>query len=202
MSGILDNFDAETLRRTVASLGPLAPVAYIVLFTLAPALFLPGLPITLVGGIVFGPFWGVVYSITGATAGASLAFLISRYVARDWIAAKLSGPRWHKLDQGVEKNGWKIVAFTRLVPLFPFNLLNYAFGLTPIRFLPYAVTSFVFMLPACVAFIVFSSSLMDLFKGDISPTFVIGILLIVLVSLIPVLVRKFRPAQETDLELS
>jgi uncharacterized membrane protein YdjX (TVP38/TMEM64 family) len=163
------------------------------LYTVAPVLFLPGLPITIAGGILFGPVWGVVYSITGATAGASAAFLISRYAARGWVEAKLAGPRWRELDRSVLKNGWKIVAFTRLIPLFPFNLLNYAFGLTSIRFLPYAVTSFVCMLPACIAFIVFSSSLPDIIKGNVSPGFIIGILLIVIVSLIPALIRKFRP---------
>lgn len=201
-AGIQDHFDAETLRGAVASLGPLAPAAYILLYTIAPSLFLPGLPITIVGGILFGPVWGVVYTISGATAGACLAFLISRYVARDWIQARLTGPRWRQLDQNVAKNGWKIVAFTRLVPLFPFNLLNYAFGLTPINFLPYAVTTFFGMLPACIAFIVFSSSLLDLFKGNISPGLIIGILLIIAVSLIPVLIRKFKPGRADDLEIT
>ncbi len=200
-SGVLRYFDPETLHRSVASLGALAPAAYILLYTLAPSLFLPGLPITLVGGILFGPVWGVVYAITGATAGACLAFLISRYVARDWIEAKLTGSKWRQLDHSVEKNGWKIVAFTRLVPLFPFNLLNYAFGLTPIKFVPYAVTTFFCMLPACIAFIVFSSSLLDLIKGKISIELIIGIVLIVLVSLIPIIIRKLRPKQGTDLEI-
>ena len=194
-SGILENFDAESLRKNVASLGALAPLAFVLLYTVAPALFLPGLPLTIAGGILFGPIWGVVYSIIGATFGASLAFMVSRYVARDWISKKLTGPRWQRLDRSVAKNGWKIVAFTRLVPLFPFNLLNYAFGLTPIRFLPYAVTSFVCMLPACIAFIVFSSSLIDLIKGNISPAFIIGLVLIMLVSLIPIGIRKFNPVK-------
>lgn len=198
-TGIHEYFDSETLRQTVASLGGMAPAAYILLYTIAPSLFLPGLPITIVGGILFGPIWGVVYTITGATAGACLAFLISRYVARDWIQARLTGPRWRQLDCGVEKNGWKIVAFTRMVPLFPYNLLNYAFGLTSIKFLPYAVTTFFCMLPACIAFIVFSSSLLDLLKGNISPGLIIGILLIGLVSLIPILIRKFKPEQENNL---
>ncbi|MFA6008347.1 MAG: VTT domain-containing protein [Desulfobacteraceae bacterium] len=191
-SGISEYFDSESLRQGVASLGSLAPLAYILLYSIAPSLFLPGLPITLVGGILFGPFWGVVYSITGATVGASIAFLIARYLARDWIQAKLIGPRWKELDLNVEKNGWKIVAFTRLVPLFPFNLLNYAFGLTPIKFFPFVIASFFCMLPACIAFIVFSSSLVDLLKGNISPGLIIGILLIALVSLIPVIIRKFK----------
>jgi uncharacterized membrane protein YdjX (TVP38/TMEM64 family) len=201
-AGLQDDFDAETLRGAVSSIGPLAPAAYILLYTLAPSLLLPGLPLTIVGGILFGPIWGVVYTIFGATGGACLAFLISRYVARDWIQSKLTGPRWRQLDRSVEKNGWKIVAFTRLVPLFPFNLLNYAFGLTPIRLFPYAVTTFFCMLPACIAFIVFSSSLLDLFKGRISPSLIIGILLIVIVSMIPVLIRRFKPKQEQDLDIA
>ncbi|MBF0112471.1 MAG: TVP38/TMEM64 family protein, partial [Desulfamplus sp.] len=189
-SGLLDNFDSETLRKSVADWGAFAPVIYMLIYTFAPVLFLPGLPITIVGGIIFGPVWGVVYSITGATAGASLAFLISRYFARDWIKAKLAGPRWKKLDKDVEKNGWKIVAFTRLVPFFPFNLLNYAFGLTSIKFISYAITSFICMLPACIAFIVFSSSLLDLLKGNVSAGLVVGITLICLVVLIPIVVKK------------
>ncbi|MBF0378332.1 MAG: VTT domain-containing protein [Desulfamplus sp.] len=189
-SGVLDHFDSETLRKTVADWGIFAPVIYILIYTVAPVLFLPGLPITIVGGIIFGPVWGVIYTIAGATAGASLAFLISRYVARDWIKAKLTGSRWRELDNDVELNGWKIVAFTRLVPLFPFNLLNYAFGLTSIKFIPYAVTSFISMLPACIAFVVFSSSLLDLLRGNVSKGLVVGIALIFLVALIPMILKK------------
>jgi uncharacterized membrane protein YdjX (TVP38/TMEM64 family) len=180
----------ETLRQTVAAWGVFAPMVYMLIYAIAPALFIPGLPITIAGGILFGPFWGVVYSITGATTGACVAFLIARYIARDWVQNKLRNPRWKKLDQDVEKHGWKIVAFTRLVPMFPFNVLNYAFGLTSVRFLQYAVTSFICMLPACIAFIVFSSSFLDIIKGKISVEFIIGMLLIGIVSLIPVMVKK------------
>jgi uncharacterized membrane protein YdjX (TVP38/TMEM64 family) len=176
----------------------LAPAIYILIYSLAPVLFLPGLPITIVGGIAFGPLWGVVYTITGATIGASLAFLVARYGARDWISAKLTGQKWEKLDSEVAQHGWKVVAFTRLIPAFPFNLLNYAFGLTRISFIPYAVTSFICMLPGCIAFIVFSSSLLGLITGKVSPTALIGIVLIVLVSLIPVLYRKFKGRQVAE----
>jgi uncharacterized membrane protein YdjX (TVP38/TMEM64 family)/Fe-S oxidoreductase len=195
-SGVMEHFDADTLRTTVAAWGWFAPVAFMLIYAIAPSLFLPGLPLTIAGGVLFGPFWGVVYSITGATAGACIAFLISRYAARDWVKAKLTGPRWQSLDRNVEKNGWKIVAFTRLIPLFPFNLLNYAFGLTPIGFLSYGITTFVCMLPACIAFIVFSSSLPGLLKGKISPELIIGIVLILLVSMLPVLVRKIKSKKE------
>jgi uncharacterized membrane protein YdjX (TVP38/TMEM64 family) len=182
----------DELRVLIHGYGALAPLIYMLFYTVAPALFLPGLPITIVGGIIFGPLWGVVYTITAATAGACVAFLISRYIAREWIEQKLRSPRWRQLDEGVEKHGWKIVAFTRLIPLFPFNLLNYAFGLTKIRFLHYAVTTFFCMLPACIALIVFSSSLLDLMRGRISITFIIGLGLIVLVSLVPILYNRYK----------
>jgi uncharacterized membrane protein YdjX (TVP38/TMEM64 family)/Fe-S oxidoreductase len=192
LSGATQYLQQEKLQELIASYGNLAPAIYILIYALAPVLFLPGLPITIVGGIAFGPFWGVVYTITGSTIGASLAFLVARYVARDWVASKLTGPKWEKLDREVAQHGWKVVAFTRLIPAFPFNLLNYAFGLTKISFVQYAVTSFFCMLPACIAFIVFSSSLLGLIKGKASPTALLGIVLIVLVSLIPVIYRKFK----------
>ncbi len=191
-SGISRYLDRETLRTWIGSYGALAPIAYMLFYAIAPALFLPGLPITIVGGILFGPIRGVVYAIIGSTAGASVAFLVSRYLAREWVEGQLKSPRWKSLDEGVERHGWKVVAFTRLIPLFPFNLLNYAFGLTKISFSQYAVTSFVCMLPACIAFIVFSSSLLDLIRGKVSLTFVIGLALVVLVSILPLLYRRYK----------
>lgn len=191
-TGATRYLEQEALRDLIAGVGLWAPALYILAYTIAPALFLPGLPITLIGGILFGPFWGVVYTIFGATSGACLAFLISRYVARNWIDHKLKSPRWKKLDEGVEHQGWKIVALTRLIPLFPFNLLNYAFGLTRIGFVPYALATFICMLPACIAFIVFSSSLPDLLKGRVSMELLIGLLLIIGVSLVPLLYRGHK----------
>jgi len=198
LSGAAQYLQQDKLQALIASYGALAPAIYILIYALAPVLFLPGLPITIVGGIVFGPFWGVVYTIAGSTIGASLAFLVARYVARDWIASKLTGPKWEKLDSEVARHGWKVVAFTRLIPAFPFNLLNYAFGLTKISFVQYVVTSFICMLPACIAFIVFSSSLLGLIKGTVSPTALLGIALIVVVSLLPVVYKKFKGNQTTE----
>ena len=198
LTGATQYLQQEKLQSLIASYGVLAPVIYILIYSLAPVLFLPGLPITIVGGIVFGPFWGVVYAITGATVGASLAFLVARYVARDWVSSKLTGPKWEKLDSEVAQHGWKVVAFTRLIPAFPFNLLNYAFGLTKVSFVSYAVTSFFCMLPACIAFIVFSSSLLGLITGKVSPAALLGIGLIAAVSLIPVAYRKFKGKQPVE----
>lgn len=198
LSGATQYLQQEKLQVLIASNGALAPAIYILIYALAPVLFLPGLPLTIVGGILFGPFWGVVYTITGATIGASLAFLTARYLARDWVAARLTGPRWGKLDSEVARHGWKVVAFTRLIPAFPFNLLNYAFGLTKVSFVHYVAASFLCMLPACIAFIVFSSSLLGLLKGKVSSTALLGIGLIALVSLLPAFYRRFKGRQPVE----
>ena len=195
-SGVGQYLEPEKLRALFAGFGIVAPLAYIAFYTVAPALMLPGLPISMAGATVFGPFWGVVYTIIGATLGACVAFLIARYAARDWVERRLVGSRWNKLDSETAQNGWKAVAFTRLIPLFPFNLLNFAFGLTRISFLQYAAATFIFMLPGTIAFITFSSSLLGLLKGKVSREFFIGIALIVAVSMIPKLARWYQDREK------
>ncbi len=192
MTGAIDVMEPQILQEWILGYGLWAPLVFILLYSIAPALFLPGLPLTILAGVVFGPVWGVVYSIIGATCGASGAFLVARYLGRDWISAKLSDSRWQKLDEDVAINGWKVVAVTRLIPLFPFNLLNYAFGLTKIRFSHYVITSFFCMLPATIAFISLSSSVGQLLHGKISTEFVIGAGLLVVLSLLPLLWKKLR----------
>jgi uncharacterized membrane protein YdjX (TVP38/TMEM64 family) len=166
---------------------------YLAVWTVGP-LFLPGLPITLAGGVLFGPFWGVVYVAIGSTLGAALVFLVARYLARDWVAAKLAGTRLVSLDEKVARQGWKIVAITRLVPVFSFSLLNYAFGLTRISFWPYLAATFVFMLPSTIAYVYFSSNILGFLQGKISSGLIIGVILVVVVSLIP-MIYKWRKAQ-------
>lgn len=200
--GLSRYLEREILEAWIASYGVLAPLIYMLVYTVAPVLFLPGLPITMVGGVLFGPFWGVLYTITSATMGACLAFLVSRYVARNWVASKLISPRWRRLDEMSERQGWKVVLFTRLVPIFPFNLLNYAFGLTRVRFIHYAAATFVGTLPACVAYVVFSSSLLDFVHGRVSSKFVIGIGLLVAVSLVSAWWRHQSNLSSTKTEVA
>lgn len=184
--------DQERLRQFGASHGFLLPLMYLAVWTVGP-LFLPGLPITLAGGVLFGPTWGVIYTALGSTCGAGLVFLVARYLARDWVAEKLAGTRLGSLDEQVARQGWKIVAFTRLVPIFSFSLLNYAFGLTRISFWPYLGATFVCMLPSTVAYVYFSSNILGLLQGKISSGLIIGAILVVAVSLIPV-IYKWRKA--------
>ncbi|MEZ5540614.1 MAG: TVP38/TMEM64 family protein [Pseudomonadota bacterium] len=142
---------AESLTAWVGGLGMLAPVAFIAGYAIATVLFLPGLLFTLAGGALFGPVYGTLYNLTGATLGATLAFLTARYLVHDLVARRAGG-RLRTLAEGVEQEGWRFVAFVRLVPLLPFNLLNYALGLTRIRLSHYVISTFIFMAPAGAAY--------------------------------------------------
>jgi uncharacterized membrane protein YdjX (TVP38/TMEM64 family)/rhodanese-related sulfurtransferase len=146
-----DQFDSAALETWIRDAGPVAPLLFMLIYALAAVLFLPGSVLTLAGGALFGPVLGTLYNLTGATLGATLAFLIARYLASDWIARKTGG-RVKQLINGVEGEGWRFVAFVRLVPLFPFNLLNYALGLTRLRLLHYIIATYLFMLPGAIAY--------------------------------------------------
>jgi uncharacterized membrane protein YdjX (TVP38/TMEM64 family) len=146
-----EQLSIEVLTLRVGQLGWLAPLVFIACYAAGAVLFLPGLVFTLAGGVLFGPLYGTLYNLTGATLGATLAFLAARYIASDW-AAQRTGKRLRQLVDGVEEEGWRFVAFVRLVPLFPFNLLNYALGLTNIRLSHYIISSFVFMTPGGAAY--------------------------------------------------
>ena len=149
----LDN--VAHLREWIDGFGAWAPAVFVGGYVVAVVAFVPALPLTILGGLVFGPIGGIVYSAIASTAGAALAFLIARYAARDaverWMAPH---PALGRMDRAVARHGWRIVMITRLVPIFPFNLQNYAYGLTSITFRAYVVTSIVCMLPATVAYTV------------------------------------------------
>jgi len=144
-------FDITALQIWLADAGIMAPLLFIGIYAISTVLFLPGSVLTIAGGVLFGPVWGTFYSLTGATIGATIAFLTARYLASDLILRKTGG-RLRQLIDGVETEGWRFVAFVRLVPLFPFNLLNYALGLTRIRLFHYVVTSYICMLPGAIAY--------------------------------------------------
>jgi uncharacterized membrane protein YdjX (TVP38/TMEM64 family)/rhodanese-related sulfurtransferase len=146
-----DQFDAAALEQWVQNAGLAGPLVFMGIYATATVFFLPGSVLTLAGGALFGPVLGTFYNLTGATIGAVLAFLVARYLASEWVEQKTAG-RLKQLKQGVEGEGWRFVAFVRLVPLFPFNLLNYALGLTRIRLSHYLIATYLFMLPGAIAY--------------------------------------------------
>jgi uncharacterized membrane protein YdjX (TVP38/TMEM64 family) len=180
------------LREWIQSLGILGPVVYIVIYAAAVVLAIPGSVITVIAGIIFGSFLGVAVVSVASTAGAGLAFLISRHIARDAITQRFSSnPKFVHLDDLTKKHGAIIVAITRLVPLFPFTLLNYGFGLTQVPFKTYVFWSWLCMLPGTVLFVVGADAVTSGIREGRIPWTLLGILALT-IALITFLVSKAK----------
>jgi uncharacterized membrane protein YdjX (TVP38/TMEM64 family) len=136
---------------------------YILLYIAAATLMLPGSIITLGAGFLFGLPAGTAIVSAGSVLGATAAFLLGRFFARDWVAERTARlPRFRVLDQATSRDGFLIVLLTRLSPLFPFNLLNYALGLTAVRLRDFVVASWIGMLPGTVLYVYLGTLAQDL----------------------------------------
>jgi len=168
------------LRSWIDSLGAWGPLVFLFLYIVGVVALLPGSVLTILASILFGSLWGVIVVIFGATIGASLAFLIARYFARGAIEKRLAqNEKFSRLDRMTEDYGSIIVAITRLLPIFPFNLLNYAFGLTRIRFWTYVGWSWLCMLPGTILYVVgIDAVTTSLAEGRI-PWVLVGILVLI-----------------------
>jgi uncharacterized membrane protein YdjX (TVP38/TMEM64 family) len=146
----------DWLDGRISGLGVWGPVVYGLLYAAAVVLLVPGWTLTVAAGALLGPGWGVVAVSWGSTLGAALAFLIARYAARERVARMIEGhPKFSAIDAAISQGGWRIVALMRLTPVVPFNLSNYAFGLTAVRFWPYVLGSWLCMLPGAFMYIFF-----------------------------------------------
>jgi len=154
-------FNPQQLLRNalqwVDDLGAIAPIAFMLIYIVATVAFLPGSVLTLGAGVLFGIVKGSIYVFFGATLGATLAFLVGRYLARGWISKKIAGnQKFSAIDKAVGKEGLKIVLLTRLSPIFPFNLLNYGLGVTGVSLKDYVLGS-VGMIPGTIMYVYIGS---------------------------------------------
>jgi uncharacterized membrane protein YdjX (TVP38/TMEM64 family) len=154
-------FNPQMLLRDALSwidgLGTVGAIAFMLIYIVATVAFLPGSILTLGAGVVFGVVLGSLYVFVGATLGATAAFLVGRYLARGWVAKKIEGNNnFRAIDRAVGKEGLKIVLLTRLSPVFPFNLLNYAFGITGVSLKDYFLGS-VGMIPGTIMYVYIGS---------------------------------------------
>jgi len=146
----------------INSLGAIGGIVFIGIYIIATLAFLPAALLTLGAGVIFGVTWGSVYVFIGATLGAIAAFLGGRYLAQGWVKEKISSyKKFAIIDKAVSKEGLKIVLLVRLSPLFPFNLLNYAFGITSVSFQDYLIGS-VGMIPGTIMYVYFGSLVGDI----------------------------------------
>lgn len=165
---------AVSLLDRVRELGPGGAVILALAWIPACLFFVPGSLLSLGAGFAFGVVQGTIAVSLGSVAGATAAFLAGRLLVRDWIADRVAGsPRFAAIDSAVEKQGFRIVLLTRLSPVFPFNLLNYAYGLTRVRLRDYVLASWIGMFPGTVMFVYLGSameSLASLAAGDVKPS--------------------------------
>lgn len=169
------------LQDWIRSLGILGPLAFLAVYAAATVAALPGSALSIIAGAIFGPVLGVITVIFAATLGASLAFLVSRYFARGSIERWLEGSdKFRRLDDLTERHGDIMVAITRLVPIFPFNLLNYGFGLTKVAFRTYVIWSFVCMLPGTILYVVGSAAVAEALREGRVPWVLVAVVALIL----------------------
>jgi uncharacterized membrane protein YdjX (TVP38/TMEM64 family)/rhodanese-related sulfurtransferase len=191
----------ESIAPAVRALGIWAPIGFILIYATATVLFFSGAILSLAGGALFGPVLGTVWNLAGATLGATAAFLLARTVAGEWVARRVGG-RLRRLVDGVTAEGWRFVALMRLVPLVPFNLLNYALGLTGLSLPAYVVTSAVCMLPGAIAYTWLGYAGRSAAFGDTAALHygLIGLGVLAMVAFLPRLFRRFRTQEPAWIE--
>lgn len=188
-----DDIDAAALQAWVAGFGPWAPAVFVCAYAVATVFFVPGLLFTLAAGALFGPWLGTLFGLLGATAGAVIAFLAARHLFGEWVVRRAPA-RARRVVEGVEAEGWRFVAMTRLIPFIPFNALNYALGLTRIGLAPYVVASFLFMAPGGAAYAYLGYAGRELATGgeDLVEKGLLGLATLGLLAFLPRLIRRGR----------
>ena len=180
------------LKGWIAEQGVWGPVIFAGVYALATVAAIPGSALTIAAGALFGSVVGVISVIAGATLGASLCFLIARYFASGAIASSMEkNEKFRKLDRLTEKNGAIVVAITRLVPLFPFNLLNYGFGLTKVPFWTYVFWSALCMLPGTILYVVGTDAVTTAIADGKIPWVLVGVVVLI-IALLTVVVKQAR----------
>jgi uncharacterized membrane protein YdjX (TVP38/TMEM64 family) len=185
--------EIKSVQDWVRSLGSWGPAAFVLIYVVVVIAALPGTALTLMSGAMFGPVTGIISSSLGATLGAGASFLIARYFARKPVTKWASQhKKFKQIDDLTATRGAVIVAFTRLVPLFPFNVFNYAFGLTRVGFWPYLFWSWLCMLPVTILCVVG----VDTFTKTISDGKVPWPMVAVLVVVLTIVVLAVRTAKK------
>lgn len=148
------------LESWVDSAGSFAPVAFILAYVVLTILLFPGSIATVASGVLFGPVWGSVLTVIGATIGATAAFAIARHLGRERVHSRL-GPRLLRFDESLTRTGFISVLILRLLPIAPFNVSNYALGVTGIELRPYVLATAVGIVPGTVAYVALGSTVRD-----------------------------------------
>ena len=180
----------ERIREAIQSVGPLAPLLYLLIYSIAPVFFVPGWIITIGGGLAFGTVWGTVLTVIGATIGATLAFFVARSMGRDFVARVLKQrfKALNTIDEQAASHGFQVIFFLRLIPLVPFNVLDYIAGISKIGPRDYILGTFLGIIPGTFAYVYLGSSLTNIYSWK----FALAIGLLVLLAVVPLLYKRWK----------
>lgn len=137
----------------------IAPVVFVLVYAVTVVCLVPTLPLNLGAGLIWGPYWGGILTVIGASTGSAWAFLVARYLASDYLNKKFSHSAWTWLREEIQRKEWQTVAFTRINPIFPFGPSSYFFGLTQIRFSRYIIATMLTIVPLSILFAGVGSSI-------------------------------------------
>ncbi len=165
---ILGGIDREQLQMWLENMGIWAPIIYILLYTIGTLLILPSTPLNLTGGAIFGIWWGTLWTTAAALIAAIVAFAFTRTVGREIIAKKFAG-RWEAIDAEIRLGGLFYMFAIRLLPIIPYGLVNFAAGLTSIKFKDYFIGTLMGTLPGVLPFVMMGSGINELSQGNILP---------------------------------
>ncbi len=180
--------DPEQIKNSILSFGILAPIIFIILYSIS--LFIPMLSpvMSIVGGLAFGPFYGTLLVLLIATIASSLPLLLSRKLGRKWVLKKIKGTKYEKYQEKINKNSFLYIFYLRLIPIVPYEIQNYLAGLTKIRLPKFMLATFLGILPVTFSLVLLGDSITDLS----SPKIYIALLLIIITILIPIIISKIK----------
>ena len=169
ISAFLDRFDWQDVHDAVRAAGPWGPVLCILLNALFTVLILPTTLVCILVALLFGITWGLPICLAGLALGMASSFLIARYLLRDWLERRIGHTKlYRRLEENMRREGWKLVFFSRLLPINPYSFLNYAYGLTRLPFWRYLVVSTLGIVPNVLALLWTAKAAGKLARGQMN----------------------------------
>ena len=181
-----EEWSIERVQTWIESFGAIAPLVFIAVYALGPILLFPGSVLTIAGGLAFGWLTGGFYVLIGANLSANAAFLVARFLGRDFVAQATKG-KAEKIASFIEREGFFAVLLMRLIPAVPFNVLNYAAGLAPVRWLSYFGATLLGMIPGIFVYVYLGDNL-----DYQQPAFWLALVMLLTLAIVPLLYRKIK----------
>lgn len=184
-TGVLNDLDSKSIKNWINSFGALAPVIYIIMFSLVPLTLFPDSILAIAGGMAFGVIQGTIFTIIGALIGGTISFYISRLLGREIVDKIVRGKgKW--FEKGIEKKGFLLILTLRLIPLVPFDIISYGAGLSKIKYSDFTFATFIGIIPGVLIF----SNLGDKTLNVKSPEFIIAIGLLIALLVLSYFLKK------------